>query len=265
MGFPPLLAVFLLAMTTTYAQEPVRLYAAGSLRAALSEAGNAFRDKTGIPVAGTFGASGLLKGRIENGEPAQVFASANMEHPQALEKSGKSGPVRLFARNRLCALAGPGVRVDEGGLLERMLDPAIRLGTSTPKADPSGDYAFDLFAKADVLRPGARALLERKALKLTGGPDSPQPPKGRSLYGMLVAERKADIFLTYCTNALQAKAENAALQIVTIPAALAVGADYGLTVMRDAPAQAREFADFILSRQGQAILGKHGFSPGDAK
>jgi ABC-type molybdate transport system substrate-binding protein len=32
----------------------------------------------------TFGASGLLKDRIQAGERADVFASANMEHPQAL-------------------------------------------------------------------------------------------------------------------------------------------------------------------------------------
>jgi hypothetical protein len=35
---------------------------------------------------------------------ARVFASANMEHPQALSAAKKSGPVVLFARNRLCAM-----------------------------------------------------------------------------------------------------------------------------------------------------------------
>lgn len=252
-----------LAITSARAQEPVRLYAAGSLRGALTEVGNAFRQKTGTGVQGTFGASGLLKGRLEKGEPADVFASANMEHPRALEKAGKAGPVRLFARNRLCALAAPGLQVDSNTLLERMLDPGIKLGTSTPKADPSGDYAFELFAKTEALRPGARNILERKALKLTGGPDSPQPPKDRSLYGMLVAEGKADVFLTYCTNALQAKRENASLQIVAIPAALAVGADYGLTVMQGARPAGAQFAGFILSSDGQAILARHGFDPGE--
>jgi molybdate transport system substrate-binding protein len=66
-----------------------------------------------------------------------VFASANMEHPQALSAAKKSGPVHLFARNRLCALVKPGLNVDSANLLERMLDPAIKLATSTPKADPS--------------------------------------------------------------------------------------------------------------------------------
>jgi len=194
-----------------------------------------------------------------------VFASANMEHPRALAAAGRAGSVSLFARNQLCALATPSVRVDSGSLLDRMLDPAVRVGTSTPKADPSGDYAFELFAKAETLHPGARKTLESKALQLTGGPSSPQPPQGRSVYAMLVAEGKADLFLTCCTNAAEAKRENAALQVVAVPAPLAVGADYGLTVLKGARPAAAQLAQFILSSDGQAILAKHGFGPGDNK
>jgi ABC-type molybdate transport system substrate-binding protein len=237
----------------------VRLYAAGSLRAALTEVGNAYRQRNGIPVEGTFGASGLLKERLERGEQADVFASANMEHPRALEKAGRAGPVRLFARNQLCALAAPGVKLDSDTLLGRMLDPAIKLGTSTPKADPSGDYAFELFARAEALKPGARAKLEAKALKLTGGPDSPRAPQGRNIYGYLVSEGRADIFLGYCTGAAEARQEVPALQIVQVPPALAVGADYGLTVMNGAHAAGAQFVRFVLSSEGQAILERHGF------
>ena len=239
----------------------VRLYAAGSLRTALTEVGTAFEEKSGTAVQGTFGASGLLRERIEKGEGAEVFASANMEHPQALERAGKAGRVRLFARNRLCALSRE--EFSSGQFLDRLLDPSVKVGTSTPKADPSGDYAFELFAKAENLRPGARAALEKKALKLTGGPDSPQPPKGRSLYAMLVGEGKADVFLLYCTAAAEARQENPALRIVTIPEPLAVGADYGLTVVKGATADAQRFADFILSAAGQTILVKHGFARGE--
>ena len=98
-----------------------------------------------------------------------MFASANMEHPQALASAGKSGPVVLFARNRLCALVRPGLDVTPATLLDRMLDRSVKLGTSTPRADPSGDYAWEVFRKADAIRPGAGAALERKALQLTGG------------------------------------------------------------------------------------------------
>jgi ABC-type molybdate transport system substrate-binding protein len=242
------------------AAEPVLLYAAGSLRAALTEAATAFEAASGQKVQTKFGASGTLKDEIAGGARADVFASANMEHPQALAAAGKSAPVALFARNRLCALVRPGLAVDPATLLERMLDPGVKLGTSTPRADPSGDYAWEVFRKADKLKPGAGAALEKKALQLTGGPSSPVAPAGRALYGMLVAEGKADLFLTYCTNAREAKAQNGDQRIVALPDELAVGADYGLTVLDGAPSPAYRFALFVLSVDGQRILAKHGFA-----
>ena len=141
-----------------------------------------------------------------------------------------------------------------------MLDPQMKLGTSTPKADPSGDYAWEVFRKAEKINLGASATLEKKALQLTGGPSSPPAPQGRSVYGELIAQGTADIFLTYCTNALAAQRENPAQQIVPLPDTLAVGADYGLIVMSGASVPAYRFALFILSAEGQRTLAKHGFA-----
>lgn len=167
----------------------------------------------------------------------------------------------MFTRNALCALVRAGVAAETATLLDRLLAADVKVGTSTPKADPSGDYAFELFRKAEAIRPGAAAVLEGKALQLTGGPASPAPPRGRSVYGVLVAEGKADIFLTYCTNATVAARENPGQRVVALPEPLAVGADYGLTVMGGASPAAQRLADYILSVPGQRILADHGFSP----
>ena len=172
---------FIIMSTSAHAADAVLLHAAGSLRGALTEVSNAFEKSSGVTVQAKYGASGLLHDEIAGGAKAEVFASANMAHPASLSKAGKSGPVSLFARNRLCALVKPGLAVTSAALLERMLDPAIKLGTSTPKADPSGDYAFEVFRKADALTPGANDALSKKALQLTGGPNSPAPPKDRSV------------------------------------------------------------------------------------
>src|SRR4029079_13725606 len=96
--FVGLLAV---ASAPVMAQDPVRLYAAGSLRVALTEVGAAFQKAEGVTVKNAFGASGLLRERIEKGAPAEVFASADMGHPQKLARDGKAGPVVVFTRNRL--------------------------------------------------------------------------------------------------------------------------------------------------------------------
>jgi molybdenum ABC transporter molybdate-binding protein len=248
-------------MTTSgSAADTVLLHAAGSLRAALTEVSLEFEAAGGGKVQAKYGPSGLLRDEIAGGAKAELFASANMEHPRALAAAQKSGPVVLFARNRLCALVKPGLAAGPATLLDQMLDQQIKLGTSTPRADPSGDYAFEVFAKAGRLKPGAKAALEKKALQLTGGSASAAPPQGRSVYGWHVAEGRADIFLTYCTNALAAQKQNPTQQVVQLPDALAVGADYGLTVTATAMPGAYRLAMFILSADGQRVLAKHGFA-----
>ncbi len=251
-----------LLMAAPAQAEPVRLAAAGSLRAALSEVATAFAASPGgVPVTETYAPSGLLRQRITGGEGFDLFASANMAHPEALARE-RQMPVVLFARNRLCALVRPGLDVTPETLLARMLDPGIRLGTSTPRADPAGDYAFALFARAEAVRPGARAALEGKALTLTGGPDSARPPAGRDLYAWQFERDAVDLFLSYCTNAVLARRAEPRLASIEVPEALAVFADYGMLLLQPRPEAAR-LALFILSPQGQMILARHGFdAPG---
>jgi molybdenum ABC transporter molybdate-binding protein len=242
--------------------ENIHLYAAGSLKDALTAMAKSYEAESGDKVEATYGPSGLLKDDISSGANAHVFASANMQHPEALHDQKRSGPVVRFARNKLCALIKPGLAVDGENLLDRLLDPSTKVAISTPKADPSGDYAIEVFRKAGLIKPGAQAALEEKALQLVGNASSAKPPAGRTAYGWHVAEGHADIFLTYCTNAVAAQKENPGQQIVALPATLAVGADYGLTVINGAPPAAQRLADFIMSTHGQMILTDHGFATG---
>lgn len=259
-----ILAIALVPMTAH--SETLRLYAAGSLKAVMADITKAFEASTGgaVKVETVLGASGLLRDRIEKGETAHVFASADTGHPARLSEQGRTAaPAVVFARNELCALVRDGLSVTSETLLAALLDPAVRLGTSTPKADPSGDYAFQLFAKAETIVTGAQQKLEAKAVKLTGGPTSERAPEGQNLYGWVMASGKADIFLTYCTNAMQARAEVPSLSIVAIPGALRVGADYGLVVLKGAPEAATDLARFIRSEPGRRLLAQHGFGAGD--
>ena len=238
---------------------PVLVHAAGSLREAFTEIARDHEARTGQKVALAFGASGLLRERIEKGEPAQVFASADTDHPQRLAARGGWQPPTVFTRNALCALTSEQISATPDTLLVTLLRADVRVGTSTPRADPSGDYAWALFRKADGVQPGAYAQLDAKALKLTGGADSPKPPAGRGTYAWVMDQRQADVFLTYCTNAVAAQAEVPRLRVVQLPAALQVGAAYGLTVRSDAPASATTFAQTLLQPPAQAVLQRMGF------
>jgi molybdate transport system substrate-binding protein len=249
------------AGSAAQAADPVRLLAAGSLRDALTEVSDAFAARGNGIVVADFAPSGLLRDRILSGEAVDVFASANLEHPQAIADE-RGGKVQAFARNTLCALVRPDIAVESETLLGTMLCEEVRVGISTPLADPSGDYAFALFERAEALSPGATMTLKSKALQLTGGPDSAPPPAGRNLYAWMMQEDRADLFLTYCTNAVCAMAETPELQNIQISDMLNVGAEYGLIVLSESE-DARRFAAFILSAEGQAILARFGFgSPG---
>ena len=240
--------------------DPVQVYAAGSLRDALTEIARDHEARTGQKVVLTFAASGLLRERIEQGAPAQVFASADTKHPQRLANQGQWQAPVIFTRNTLCALAQSAVAVTPDTLLSTILQPQVRLGISTPKADPAGDYAWALFQKAEALQPGATARLEAKALQLTGGANSAQAPAGRNTYAWVMEQNRADVFLTYCTNAVAARAEVPSLQVVAVPEALQVGAAYGLTVRAGASAQAQAFAQAVLQPPAQAVFRRLGFA-----
>lgn len=239
--------------------DPVVVYAAGSLRDALTEVARDHETRTGQKVALTFGPSGILRERIEKGEGAQVFASADTQHPQRLAAGGGWQAQTVFVRNSLCALAQASVAVTPQTLLSTMLQPGVKLGMSTPKADPAGDYALALFQKAESVRPGSQAALTAKALQLTGGPTSAVAPAGRNGYAWVMEQGSADVFLTYCTNAVAARRERPELQVVAVPPELQVGAAYGMTVRQSAPAAAQRFGAALLAPAAQTILARHGF------
>lgn len=238
----------------------LQVYAAGSLRSALNVIANDYQARTGQKVNLTFGPSGLLRERIEHGEPAQLFASADTEHPQRLtQRGGWQMPV-TFVRNGLCALTSERGDATPATLLDTLLSPQVRVGASTPKSDPSGDYTWVLFRNADAVRAGAYATLDAKTLKLAGAADSPKPPDGISAYGWLMEQGRADVFLTYCTNAVAAQKEVPRLRVVQVPPALQVAADYGMTVRSDASSAATAFAQALLAAPAQQVFGRFGFA-----
>jgi molybdate transport system substrate-binding protein len=237
----------------------IRVLAAGSLRIAMTEIAAAYSSSGNVRVEASFGPSGVLRERIEKGEPTDLFASADIGNPLTLSRAGKAGPVVVFARNRLCAVARPGLTIAPDTLLATLLDPHIKVGTSTPKADPAGDYTWAMFAKADAVSPGSRAQLEAKALQLVGGPASAAAPVGINIFAWHLREGHADIFLAYCSARADLTKDLPDATVINLPPELATGADYGLTLLPANNGNAASLALFILSQDGQTILSRNGF------
>ena len=240
--------------------DPLRIYAAGSLTGAFTDMIKEFAAPEGEVASPVFGPSGVLREKIQHGDAVDVFASADMDQPRTLSRERGGLPVMLFTRNRLCALGRSALGLSADNLLDRLLDPSVRLATSTPGADPGGDYAWAVFARAEKVHPGAQAILQAKARKLVGGPNTPLLVPGRgAVEGVFLADR-ADVMLGYCSSGQPVVRAIPGLSNVPLPASLTVGPAYGLIVLSDKPLAAG-FALFVLSERGQTILSKHGFDP----
>jgi molybdate transport system substrate-binding protein len=256
-------AVFVITMACghkVHAEEPLRIYAAGSLTSAFTDIVAAFPAPAGSVGKPVFGPSGVLRERIEKGEPADLLASADIGQPRRLAHERPDRFVVMFTRNRLCLLAPSRLGITPDTVLDRMLDPSLRLATSTPGADPGGDYAWAVFAKAEQIHPGAESILQHKALTLVGGPDSKPLVPGRGLVQGIFLSHKADFMLGYCSSGEAVIQELPELVNVPLPPALTVGPAYGMIVLSDHPLAAR-FGLFVLSERGQAILRHYGFDP----
>lgn len=256
----PMAAIFLSLVSPAEAQQPVKVLAAGSLTGALTAVMELYEKQTGESIRADFGPAGLLLERIQNGEHADLFMSANMTHPRTLADAGRATQPVVMARNRVCAAALPGFGLTSRNLLDRLLDPKVGIGTSTPRADPGGDYAWEVFDRADLLRPGSGAILKAKAQQLVGGRHNPPVPAGRNAMDYFFDQHEIDISIGYCSS--HDLKRDPKYVSVEMPAQLAVTADYGMSVVGDgnhAREAALRFALFVMSPAAQHLMSLYGF------
>jgi ABC-type molybdate transport system substrate-binding protein len=167
----------------------------------------------------------------------------------------------LFARNALCIVTDASRPLDGGNLAETLLKPDIRIGTSTPVADPAGDYTWEMFHLIEAQRPGAFEILAKKAQQLFGNATTPVQVNGRPRWLAALDDHEVDLLITYCSSAKQIAREEPNYKSVELPPQLSVGPEYGLTVSRNAAPGAAAFAMYLLSPQGQSSLKSSGFIP----
>jgi molybdenum ABC transporter molybdate-binding protein len=256
-----LLVAIMIGLASSASAAEIRVMAAGSLKDAFSAIFADYTKQYGSTFSPVWGPSGVLRERLQNGEVFDVFASAALPHAQALTDVGISGPSVLFTKNALCIVTGADRQFDSNNLAETLLKPEIKIGTSTPGADPAGDYTWEMFRKVDAQWPGAFDTLSKMAQQLVGGPSTATPANGRSPLLVALDDRQIDLFVYYCSGARQIVRDSPKYKSVALPPELTVGPEYGLTVSRKAQPGAADFAMYLMSPQGQATLKSFGFVP----
>jgi molybdate transport system substrate-binding protein len=219
----------------------ITVFAASSLIGAFDEIGAAFEaEHPALAVTINYGASSTLVAQINEGAPADVFASADEANMDKLtDAGGHTGNPVTFAHNELALIVGPGNPQDVRSV-EDLASPDLIVVLCGPHV-PIGAYSQQVFDKAGVSVTPASYEENVKAVvtKVTSG--------------------EADAGVVYATD-VQAAGERA--EGVAIPVALNVTATYPMVVTEAAtnPAAAA-FVEFAIGPAGQAVLARYGFGP----
>ena len=231
--------------TTTAAPKlsgSLNVFAAASLTGAFADEKQTLAaSDPGLSLTYNFAGSQALVTQIQQGAPADVFASADERNMQKLVDAGLVEPPKQFARNKLEIAVAPGNPKHITGLadLER---PGVTLVLADPSV-PAGKYARQAFQKAGLPapRPVSNELDVKSALsKLTLG--------------------EADAVVVYVTDVKSAGSKVAGVEI---PAGRNVVAIYPIAAVKaskNLPA-AEAFVDEIVGGTGQQALQARGFLP----
>jgi molybdate transport system substrate-binding protein len=230
----------------------VTVYAAGSLREALTAANPAFTAATGTDAALNFAGSDVLATQILSGAPADVFASANTVQMRRVTDAGLAdGTPKLFAKNRIVLItpkANPG-RVDG---LPSITRPGVKL-VLAEAAEPVGRYAREAFANMaghGYPRDYARAV-ERNVVS---------NEMNEKAVAAKIALGEGDAGVVYATDIIPEIA--AQVNVFPFPPGVTPDILYPVAVLKRAQdlAAARAFVSFVLG-EGQRFLKARGFLP----
>ena len=248
-----LLIAVSLAPTAARAQDDAGLtvFAAASLKEALDEAAAAYRKQTGVPVRVSYAASSALARQIEQGAPADVFFSADLEWMDYLQKRNRLDVAtrRSLLGNRLVLIAprASKARVDlkrPATLLAALGDGRLAVGQT--RTVPAGKYA--------------KASLESLSLWNGVRPRLAESESVRAAL-MLVARGETPLGIVYASDA---KAEPGVRVVATFPEDSHPPIVYPVAALRGArAAQAARFVQWLASPDADALFTKRGFAVKD--
>ena len=221
----------------------ITVSAASSLSAAFEKLGREFsRRHPGTSVELNIGSSTALVTQIQQGAPADVFASADVANMTVLVDAKRtSGAPNVVARNRLAIVTKPGNPLHVTAVADLVNGPVVALCAATV---PCGKYAQQIVSSVGLAIPESSVTREPDAQATVGA----------------VANGDADAAIVYVTDARSA---GTAVQMVEIPDAQNVIATYPAAALSgsNAPKVGRAFVAFLTSAPAQAVLASFGFLP----
>jgi molybdate transport system substrate-binding protein len=236
-------------------REPLKVAAAADLTFAFQDLGAEFEKRTGEPVKFSFGATGLLEKQIVEGAPFDLFAAGDVAFVDDAIHSGAclADSKALYAAGRLALVQGPAAA--GANAVGDLADPRLaKIAIANPEHAPYGKAA-------------------KQALERSGVWDRVRP---RLVYGENVRQAlefvesgNADAAIV-ALSLVKGRAAAVSLPYLEVPRTLHDPIVQALVVCSHgkagAPAAAaQQFAAFVQSSDGRALLARYGFESPDAR
>ena len=235
------------AAAQTVTNREITISAAISLKDAFEEIGRVFREKNlGAELTFNFGGSGGLARQIEAGAPVDVFASAAQKDMDDISKKGLLAPDsrKDFARNTVVLIRPVQSTIGLNSAKDLLKSEVKRIAVGNPKTVPAGRYAEEALRHFSVWE----ALKDKLVF-------------AENVRQVLdyVARNEVDAGLVYRTDAAVRGTDVKIVEKLSAdshqPVIYPIGVIKGT---KEAPL-ARAFIDFVISPEGQRILGQYGF------
>jgi molybdate transport system substrate-binding protein len=243
--------VLLVGCAATQPQDAsLAVYAAASLRDAFEELAAAYTDEAEAAIVLSFDASSALRAQIEEGAPADVFASADVVNAQTLVDGGLTdGGAQVFAANAL-AIVVPADNPAGIASWADLAQPGLRIVAAGDNV-PITRYAAELVANL-AADPGAPVgFADAYAANVVSREDNVRSVLAKIEIG------EGDAAIVYETDATASDD----VTTIAVPDEANVEAEYAVVAMADASSHAQAFVRWLLGDAAQAILAQHGFRP----
>jgi molybdate transport system substrate-binding protein len=248
-AFVSFLAVLAGAPQPLVAQEQIMVFAATSLKNALDDTNAAFTKATGVKVTASYAASSALAKQIEQGAPADVFLSADL---QWMDYAGERKLIKPDTRvnllgNKLVLIApaDSGIRnvtIGQGFDIAKLAG-SRRIAVADVNAVPAGRYA--------------RAALEKLDAWATAEPKLAQAENVRATLAF-VARDETPVGIVYETDA---KVEPRVKIIGAFPDGSYPPVTYPVAATAATTKQSvQQYLHFLRSPAAKATFEKYGFS-----
>jgi molybdate transport system substrate-binding protein len=229
------------------------ILAASSLIDAFGELGKTFENQNvGVTVKQSFESSSTLLTQIQQGAPADVFASAATEEMDTAVDDGLvAGKPQVFVKNREIIMV-PKDNPADITEFEDVANPGVKLALAQ-KDVPAADYALQILDKANArYGPGFKKDILANVV-------SREADVRASVNRVVVGD--ADATFGYASDYTVDIRDR--VKVVPIPPDLNIIATYPIAALDDAkdPGLAKKWVELVTSKEGQRVLKKWNFEP----